>query len=384
MSVGLWTSSMDLGLDRLGSALRTGSGVAQAASEIAAHSGRWVKLTEESAQAVKDYGLTESTTPGVRWAMAGKRGSIKEWLQIETGPGSRLTNPALLSGAAGMMAQLARQHEMNEITELLATIDGKLDDVRRAQRDAVLAKMDGVALSIREALTIREHVGRVSEISWSKVQGASVTIAETQGRALREIDALANKMEGKAKVRDLATMAKEAEREVGVWLAVLARCFQLQEEIAVLEIYRVLDATPGDLDGHRLALSVARQDRRELILQTTEYMMARMDAAADAANLQVLLHSPKTRAVVGSINQVGFAVDGFHRPLGIESSRLIMEPTPWWDAARDPVQRKNAGVEVGRKAIKGAAVAGVAAASVAVASVAAKLASESGDGAPDA
>src|SRR6476469_3264700 len=45
-------SSTDLGLPRLGSVLRTGSGVAQAGSEIAANSGRWVKLTKESAQAI--------------------------------------------------------------------------------------------------------------------------------------------------------------------------------------------------------------------------------------------------------------------------------------------------------------------------------------------
>jgi len=45
--------SRDLGLQRLKSALNTGAGVAQAGSEIAANSGRWVKLTEKSAKALK-------------------------------------------------------------------------------------------------------------------------------------------------------------------------------------------------------------------------------------------------------------------------------------------------------------------------------------------
>ena len=39
-------SSKDLGLPRLGSVLSTGAAAAQAGSEIAANSGRWVKLTE--------------------------------------------------------------------------------------------------------------------------------------------------------------------------------------------------------------------------------------------------------------------------------------------------------------------------------------------------
>ena len=54
----------------------------------------------------------------------------------------------------------------------------------------------------------------------------------------------------------LAKAAKEAESKVQSWLVVLARCFQLQDAIAVLELDRVLDAAPEDLDGHRLGLKV--------------------------------------------------------------------------------------------------------------------------------
>ena len=39
-------SSKDLGLPRLGAVLNTGAAVAQAGSEIAANSGRWVKVTK--------------------------------------------------------------------------------------------------------------------------------------------------------------------------------------------------------------------------------------------------------------------------------------------------------------------------------------------------
>lgn len=46
--------------------------------------------------------------------------------------------------------------------------------------------------------------------------------------------------------------------------AVLARCFQLQEGLAVLEFDRVLDAEPDELDRHRLGLQVARQKRRRV------------------------------------------------------------------------------------------------------------------------
>ena len=58
-------SSKDLGLHRLKPTLRTGAGAAEAGSEIAANSGRWVKLTEESAQAMQKFGLRESSKTGL-------------------------------------------------------------------------------------------------------------------------------------------------------------------------------------------------------------------------------------------------------------------------------------------------------------------------------
>lgn len=344
--------SKDLGLRRLKSAFGTGAAVAQTGSDIAATSGRWVKLTQESAQRVKTFGLMDSKTPGVRHAMVGKPGSIKSWLQIEKGAGSILTNPALLAGAAGIMAQLAMQQTMDEITDYLATIDEKVDDVLRAQKDAALARMIGVDLMIEETMAVREQVGRVSEVTWSKVQAAPTTIAETQAYALRQLDAITEKMEGKSKIGDLAATAKEAESAVRQWLAVLARCFQLQDAIAVLELDRVLDASPEELDGHRLGLKAARQRRLELVSRSTERLMARMNAAADSANAKVLLNPVKSPAVVQSSNHVATGVQDFHGRLGIESGRRSAEARRWSDAA---TATRDKALETGAKGV-GAAV----------------------------
>src|SRR4051794_11478873 len=169
---------------------------------------------------------------------------------------------------------------MEEITEYLAAIDAKLDDVLRAQEDAVLADMIGVCFDIDEAMTLREHGGRVNEVTWSKVQASSATIARTQAYALRQLDALAEKVEGGTNIADLAKSAKKAESKAQEWLAVLARCFQLQDAIAVLELDRVLEVAPDDLDGHRLGLRTVRQKRLDTILQTTERLLDRIDAAA--------------------------------------------------------------------------------------------------------
>lgn len=362
---GLWDDSKKLDLGWLRHVVTFGADTVQTAADVAANSGRWVKLTKESAAAVDEHGFMDTKTPGVRWLMAGKPGDISKWLSTETGPiTSAAANPetlaglnSLLSNAAGAMAQMERKQELKEITELLSAIDGKLDDVRRAQRDGVLAKLDGVSFAIREAMSIRETTGHVSGPSWSKVQHLTAEIAEIESSALRALDALASKAESAQKVGDLAKRSAEMVSEVDVWLSVLARCFQLHEEAAVLELDHVSEVAPADLDGHRLALRESRDGLRERITNTTIGLVGRLDKAANDADLQVLLHSRSVRAIVQSSNQVGDSVTAFHGPLGIEAERETVSSTRWRTALGKPTQLKAAAKEAGTKAAYGAGAA---------------------------
>lgn len=324
--------SKDLGLPRLSRTLAAGSAMAQTGSDIGTMSGQWVKLTEESARAMRKYDLMKGTSGDVARAVVTENGKIKGLLEFAK-PGTVLANPAYLAGVAGLMAQLAMQQTMEEITDYLAVIDEKVDDVLRAQKDAVLADMVGAGLVIDEAMTIREHAGRVSETTWSTVQAEKKSIATTQAYALRRLDALAEKLESKARIGDLAKVAAEAEREVQEWLAVLARCFQLQDALGVLELDRVLDVDPDELDRHRRGLRQARRNRLELIAGCTERVVARMDAAARRANLKVLLNPTAAPVVVRSSEQVARVVVDFHGRLGIESERQTLEARRWTEAA---------------------------------------------------
>lgn len=362
-SLGLLSESKEL---QLGRVFEVGADVAHAASDVAENSGRYVKLTKESAERVREFGLMKTKTPGISHAMIGDPGSIEKWIQIESGAGSLLTNPALLSGVGGLMMQLAKQSEADELKALLLRMDEKLDDLRRKERDKILAKADRAALAIKEAMTIREHGGN-SETAWGKVETESGTLFEVQALALRSLRALADKVEGKQKVGELAKAAGEVEREVSIWLAVLARCFQLQDEFAVLEIDHVLETAPGDVGGHRRALFEAQRERRKDVVMTTGHLVDRMKQAGAIADSNVLLHLPAARRVVDSFNASSENMDEFHVPLGIavECGRP-MEPTSWMDAVRDPQQLKNAGIEAGAVTLK-TAVAVVAMAAVYVA-----------------
>lgn len=328
--------SRDLGLQRLGTKMSSASGVVQSGSQIAEHSGKWIKLTEKSAKALKDLPPMKGSSSEVARAVVTKNGKIKGILEFVRTPGAMLTNPAILAGAAGIMAQIAMQQTMDEIIDYLATIDAKVDDVLRAQKDAALADMIGVEFVIDEAMTIREQVGFVSQTTWSKVQATSTTVARTQAYALRQLDALAEKLERTTKMGDLADHAKDAEDVVREWLAVLARCFQLQDATAVLELDRVLDESPddpGEVERHRQALRMARQNRKALIARSTAGLIARMDAAAARANTKVFLSPNASRDVVNASNHVATDVIEFQHHLGLEDVRSSVEAKRWREAA---------------------------------------------------
>ncbi|MCB9410459.1 hypothetical protein [Mycolicibacterium sp.] len=315
-----------------GTALRVGS-------EVATHSGRWVKLTAESAQAVKQYGLMATKTPGVSHAMIGKPGEVKRWLQIAQAPTALLSGPLALSALSTMMQQQAMQQQMDQIVEYLQEINEKVDDILRAQKDAVLAEMIGVDLVVEDALTVRDQVGRVSEITWSKIQSSSLVLAQTQAYAIRQLDAIAENLEKEANLGKIANATKEAEPKVREWLVVIARCFQLQDGVAMLELDRVLDSDPDDLDSHRLGLAKARQKRLDLISNSTARLLAQMNETVRKANSKVLLHPRDAPAAVRSSNEIATGVVAFRDRLDIETDHGTNDAKRWGQAAGEAVNK---------------------------------------------
>lgn len=327
MSFGL--EAKDLKLDRLkGTALTSAAVGLQAGKAIAENSGRWMKLTEESAALRKVLPpVVNSTTGNLHATLRATNGQFAKNLQFVP-TATSLFSPAALAVAAGMMTQMSLEQSIDELHDYLEVIDQKVDDVLRAQKDAVVADMIGVDLVIQEAMTIREDVGRVSDVTWSKVQGSSQIIARTESYALRQIDALAEKLED-ASVSEIASVAKTAEPKVREWLMIIARCVQLHDSLSVLELDRVLDSSPEDLERHRHALRSARDHRLATIHTATETLLDRMNATIQRANSKVLLSPFAARSAVTSSNHVVHDVLEFQTALEIEDGHHSAQAKRW-------------------------------------------------------
>lgn len=291
-------------------------------------SGRWVKLTKESAAIARKYPLMKDSVSGLSMGVARTAGGQTGHLLRFASVGSML-NPTTIASIGTIMNQMALQKSIDQLGEYLAEIDEKVEDVLRNQQDAVLADMIGVDFVIEDAMTGRASSGRVDEATWSKVQGTSATLARTQGYALRQLDGLAQKLEKKMKLGELADATQAIEPKVREWLAVIAHCLQLQDTLDVLELDRVLDAAPEDANQKRLALRAIRENRIERIAGSTGKLIERMDTAVTRANGKVLLQPIPARAVVRASNGVGAAVGRFHQRIGVESAHAGTEAKRW-------------------------------------------------------
>lgn len=327
-------ASADLGLGRLGPVLAKMSAATQAGGVLSENSGRWVELTKESAAAVKKYGPSMSKKNGLATGVVRKgNGQIAKHLQFLPSAGASVLNPAVLAGAGGIMAQLAMEQQMAEINDYLEQIDQKLDEVLQAQKDSVLSDLASVKYTLEEAIEIRNETGKVSAVTWSKVQTNSATIARTQDYAVRQLDALAEKLESESKVGAVAKAVKEIDASAREWLMVLAQAFKLQDAFGVLELERVMEDDPDSLDSHRLGLHNARTKRTDAIAETTRRLLERIHAAATLSNRDIVFNPIDARGIRETSNRVTGVITQFQETLGIEGEDVDSAESVRWRTA---------------------------------------------------
>lgn len=249
-------------------------GIMEAANH-SAQSGKWVKLTKESTEALAKYGKTGMQSGVLR----GADGKMLQHLKF-VNPGE-LANPAMAAGLGGMMAQYALDQAIEEITNYLKAIDGKLDDLLQDQKDRMAAELGGAALAVDEAYAIRSQVGSVNEVTWSKVATCGQTVASAQHYVLSKLNGLASKLESDTSSEDLIELAKKTPSDVSDWLKLLAWAIKVEDQLSVIELDRVMALDPDGVEQHRMGIRTARWARLESIERELNRLSVRMGQASE-------------------------------------------------------------------------------------------------------
>lgn len=345
-------ANRDIPPGQLSTFLGAASAATQAGVEISQNSGRWMKLTRESARARELLPAVKNSGSGnIHAILRAKNGRFAKNLQFVNTPAVSVTNPAMLGGLSGIMQQLALEQALKEIKDYLALIDEKIEDLKRAHKDSVLADIIGVSFVINEAMTLREHTGKVTEVSWSKLQSTAHTIARSEGYALQQLAGLADKVDSKAKMGHLAKVSGRIGQEIYEWLGVLAYSCQLQDAIAILEIDRVLETDPESIDDYRKGLRKAREARGAQILDATHTLLERIETASAHANTKVLLNPLSARTVVTSLGQTAVSIAEFQEVVGGTGIYEALEAKRWTESV---LETKDRLVDSGAKGIEAA------------------------------
>lgn len=337
--------SRELRLGKLTGVLRSVGGVINISAEIVEKSGRWVQLTHDSAaklnaakKGINGLKLMKGSVEGVNRAVMTNKKGVSNLLEIVNPRklSEFASNPAVVSGIGAMMTQAALEQAMKEIAEYLAEINEKIDDILRAQKDAVLADMIAVGWLIEDAMKTRDTVGRVSEVTWSKIQNSEMVIARTQAYALRQLEALAEKLEEKANIGTLNKVALKAKGSVQEWLSVMARTIQLQDGVTILELDRVFEVAPLEVETHRAALSNAREQRVHKLTAVSSELLTRVHAASLKANKTILMNPFDSKSLVTAGNSITETILYFHSTLGFgKEEQTLIEAKRWLQAAEE-------------------------------------------------
>ena len=160
-----------------------------------------------------------------------------------------------------MMTQMALEQAIQEITDYLAAIDEKVDDLLQDQKDTTIASLMGAALEVDEAAAVRDATGTLSDTAWSRVSPCAQTTSRALAYALTKLKGLSDKAERAKSIEDVGHAVEKLPDETRAWLDVIARSIQTRDRLSVIELERAYAELPEVLEQHRAAIVEARKHR---------------------------------------------------------------------------------------------------------------------------
>lgn len=320
------------------------AGAVQTASEAIANSGMYIKLTPEDAKRLKESGLLKSKNlpKGQSYVMFGEPGKVSSWVKADVGPGTLLTNPAVVSGVAGLMAQQALQSQLQQFHERFDSVENKLDVMIQGRKTDQLAQLAAMVEVVQDAKIKSEaNSGLVNQTLWSTIDSERKAIAVARHTAIGELEALADKAEQFLSDKDIKKLSKEGPNlveKVALNLAVLGKCLELDYEVGILELATVDYSVPQEANNHRSGIEqVLEKNRRETIFKASK-AVERIEATSAIAYSQLILHYRESTRAIDALNGVNNNLSQFKSAFDEFAEGEELVALPWNKAIQDPKQ----------------------------------------------
>ncbi|MGP5659486.1 hypothetical protein [Corynebacterium falsenii] len=315
--------------------VRNISTISRGIGEIQAQSGKWLKLSDESVALLKKAGPSFSKKNGLMYGVVrNPKGQLMGHLQF-TKAAIFVPGPHTFIAAGAVLAQVAAEQQMKEISKHLESIEDKLDYVLKDLKGSLFAELEGATASIDKAMVLREETGRVNEVTWSQVQGVQSSIYLIQSKALRRLMNLADTLEADASVADRLTAIGGVEGELTDLLAALSETFRLQDAFYIVELDRVMETDSDDLESHREAVQRSRKERVEKVTEVTTQLLERIYASGKVSRTERLRMLKKPELLIEKCNSAANEVVQTQVLLGADTTLEELESQTWTDALRE-------------------------------------------------
>lgn len=302
-----------------------------------AQSGRWVKLTNESAATLRQAGITATTKDGVLAGVArGPAGAIVAHLRFESAALATPAAPAILAAAATAMAL---RQATKDMTDYLEKIDAKVDQLLAETRYMEVSRLHGISLALEEATRIHDQLGTVSSTTWSKIQADSTDLHIALSSAVEHLRGFDQSARTATSSGEFSSVTGKIRAELPFWLAVLSTAITLQDRLAVLELARVTTTTPGELDSHRRAIELARTQRLDVVWRAVRSLAEAYRRPELLTDGEKLRHPRRSTQIDESVNTINAQLAAFAHHARLGNLALVEARNRSWKEAAGKVPK---------------------------------------------
>lgn len=306
------------------------------ATQVQEQSGRWVRMTEESAARLKELQATNLPKNGLMsGVIRGEKGRIDKHLKFSM-PKGGMTNPLVLANVATLAASFAAQAAAEEMKETLKGIENKIDALAADRRSELIGATRGVTSVIFESFTLYQRVGELGSSSWDKIQSLQPDVLSTWHRGIDRIRQEATRA-ANARVTDRDEIVQDMANELmPLWLPVLAQCMVTLSRFRVLEQARVESVDPDQAEEHRKLVVERNHQMLQELQKALEEVLARIGTAVDVPDrvrvahpMQIAKLHTAASSVQTQIREFGSRVNWF------EDQLEAWENKGWASSLRD-------------------------------------------------
>ena len=162
----------------------------------------------------------------------------------------------------------------------------------------------------------------------SKMSGCPQDIATIQAYAIAKIKDLTEKVEREQDPKQVRPLTQQIRQEIHQWLGMLASAVRMQDQVSCIELARVCQEEPEQLEAHKKGIVLARNKRLAEIEQSLNALGRQLETKAGIVGGKVLLNPYSSPHAIANIESITSDLNAFASTLQLEHIHLHVEEVP--------------------------------------------------------